>query len=115
MNAPRQPAIAVTPTTSGGSIIPPRLDPLLHTPMARGRASAGTQGAVALANAGHAPASPTASRLRSIPRLRGPRTREVSIPAADHQLTDSVSPRPTPKRSSAHPAKGRAMAYEIGR
>ena len=83
----------------------PRLEPLLHTPMARVRASAGTQVAVALANAGHAPASPTANRLRSIPRLSGPLTSEVNIPAADHQLTARVRPRPTPKRSSTHPAK----------
>src|ERR1035437_4689513 len=110
MNAPRQPAIAVTPTTSGGAIIAPRLDPLLHTPMARVRASAGPQVPVSLAKAGHPPASPTASRLRAIPRLSGPLTNEVTIPAADHQLTAKVSPRPTPDRSSTHPAMGSAIA-----
>src|SRR5450759_5686640 len=108
--APRQPAMAVIPTTRGGAIMAPRLDPLLHTPMARVRASAGTHAAVALANAGHAPASPTANRLRAIPRLSGPLTNEVNIPAADHQLTARVSPRPTPNRSSTHPAMGSAIA-----
>src|ERR1035437_7753437 len=109
MNAPRQPAIAVTPTTSGGAIIAPRLDPLLHTPMARVRASAGTQVDVALANARHAPDAPIANRLRAIPRLSGPLTNEVNIPASDHQLTAMVSPRPTPNRSSTHPAMGSAI------
>jgi len=42
MKAPRQPAMAVTPTTRGGAIMAPRLEPLLQTPMARVRASAGT-------------------------------------------------------------------------
>ena len=64
----------------------------------------------ALANAGQAPASPMANTLRKKPRLSGPRDSAVSIPAADHQLTDSVSPRPTPRRSSAYPAKVKASA-----
>src|ERR1035437_8958429 len=110
MNAPRQPAIAVTPTTSGGAIIAPRLDPLLHTPMARVRGSAGTQVAVALGFAGPGPGSPTARRLRAIPRLSGPLTNERTRPAADHQRTAKVSPRPTPNRSSTHPAMGSAIA-----
>src|ERR1035441_7295282 len=94
MKAPRQPAMAVTPTTRGGAIMAPRLEPLLQTPMARVRASAGTQAAVALAKAGQAPASPTANRPRKKPRLSGPRESAVSMPAADHQVTERVRPRP---------------------
>src|ERR1035437_2368203 len=93
MKAPRQPAMAVTPTTRGGAIMAPRLDPLLQTPMASVRASEGTHAAVALAKAGQAPASPTANRLRNKPKLSGPRVSAVNIPAADHQLTDSVRDR----------------------
>ena len=99
MKAPRQPAMAVTPTTRGGAIMAPRLEPLLQTPMARVRASAGTHAAVALAKAGQAPASPTANTPRKKPRLSGPRESAVSMPAADHQVTERVSPRPTPRRS----------------
>src|ERR1700733_1972725 len=95
----------VIQATSGGAIIAPKLDPLLHTPIASVRASGGTQVAAALANAGQAPASPTARRPRKKPRLSGPRANAVSIPEIDHHVTDRVRPFPTPRRSSIQPAK----------
>ena len=79
--APARCAVVMN-ATSGGAIIAPRLDPLLQTPMASVRASGGTQIATALANAGHAPPSPTASRLRKNPRLNGPRAKAVEHPGA---------------------------------
>src|SRR3954462_6101385 len=97
--------------TSGGAIIAPRLEPLLHTPIASVRASGGTHVATALANAGHAAPSPTASRPRKKPRLSGPRANAVSIPAPDHQAIASVSPRLTPSRSRTQPAKEYERAY----
>src|SRR3954470_3389916 len=89
----------------------PRLEPLLHTPIASVRASGGTHVATALANAGHAAPSPTASRLRNAPRLNGPRANPVSIPAPDHHAIASVSPRLTPRRSKTHPANAYEVAY----
>src|SRR5690242_19188146 len=103
-NAKRQLQRSVRNETSGGAIMAPRLEPELQTPMARVRASGGTQVATALAKAGQAAPSPTASRLRKKPRLRGPRANAVSIPAPDHHAMASVSPLPTPSLSSTQPA-----------
>jgi hypothetical protein len=72
--------------------------------MASVRPSGGTHIATALANAGQAPDSPTASRLRKIPKLKGPRASAVNIPETDHHVTESDSPRPTPSRSNTQPA-----------
>jgi len=110
VTAARQPECVVMISTSFGAIIAPRLEPLLQTPIASVRASGGTHTDTAFANAGHAPASPTASKLRSAPRLIGPLASDVAMPAALHQLTASVRPRPTPRRSSTQPASGRASA-----
>src|SRR5262245_45919316 len=103
-NAALHPHCSVTYPTSAGAIIAPRLAPLLQIPIASVRISAGTHIAAAFANAGHAADSPTASRLRIAPKLHGPRTSDVRIPAADHHRTPRVSPRPTPMRSSTRPA-----------
>ena len=62
--------------------------------MANVRASGGTHVAIAFANAGHPAPSPTASALRKKPRLMGPVASAVDMPARDHQLIASVSPRP---------------------
>src|SRR3954469_20125294 len=107
----RQVLRTVINATSGGAIIAPRLEPLLQTPMASVRASGGTQVATALANAGHAAPSPTASRLRKKPRLSGPRANAVSIPAPDHHAMARLSPRLTPRRSSTQPANEYEIAY----
>src|SRR3954451_12265584 len=104
MNAYRQPKRIVIHATSGGAIIAPRLEPLLHTPIANVRACGGTQVAIAFANAGHPPPSPSASALRKKPRLTGPDASAVAMPANDHHPTASVSPRPTPRRSRPQPA-----------
>src|SRR4051812_34219347 len=90
--------------TSGGAIIAPRLEPLLHTPIANVRACGGTHVAMAFAKAGQPPPSPSARALRKNPRLTGPEARAVAIPANDHHPTANVSPRPTPRRSSPQPA-----------
>src|SRR5881275_1067141 len=111
MKALRHPAQAVIAGTISGAIMAPMLEPLLQTPMARVRASGGTQMATALANPGQAPPSPTARRVRKKPRLKSPREKDVSMPAVDHQVMARVSPRPTPRRSSTQPAKEYEMAY----
>src|SRR5712692_8262598 len=105
MKALRQPAHKVIGGTMSGAMIAPMLEPLLQIPMARVRASGGTQRATALANAGHAPPSPTASRLRKKPRLRGPRAKEVSRPAVDDEVMARVRARPTARRSRTEPGK----------
>src|SRR5262245_20654596 len=93
------------PPTMYGAIRAPRLDPLLHAPMNRARASSGTHVAAAFANAGHAPASPTARTERNAAMLFRPREKEVNAPAIDHHSIDSVSPLRIPSLSSTHPAK----------
>src|SRR5215471_11070756 len=104
-NEARQPQRNVIAATSGGAIIAPKLEPLLQMPITSVRAFSGTHVAAALANAGQAPASPTARSPRNVPRLQTPRERAVSIPERDHQPTENVSPRPIPNRSRAQPAK----------
>src|SRR5215467_6897113 len=105
MNEARQPQRSVIAATRGGAIIAPKLDPLLQMPITRVLAFSGTHVAAALANAGHAPASPMARSPRNVPKLQSPRESAVSIPARDHHPTENVSPRPIPKRSRAQPAK----------
>src|SRR5262249_21470399 len=100
-NDARQPHRTVIAATRGGAINAPRLEPLLQMPITSVRAFFGTHVAAALANAGHAPASPTARNPRNAPRLHGPRASAVSIPAIDHHATEMLSPRPIPKRSRA--------------
>src|SRR5262245_43846631 len=104
-NAQRQPQRNVIAATRGGAIIAPKLEPLLQMPITSVRALSGTHVAAALANAGHAPASPIPKSPRNAPRLQGPRESAVSIPAKDHHATANVSPRPIPSRSRAQPAK----------
>src|SRR5437763_16110180 len=101
----RQPQRNVIAATRGGAIMAPKLEPLLQMPITSVRAFCGTHVAAALANAGHAPASPMPRKARKAPRLQGPRESAVSIPASDHQPTENVSPRPTPNRSRNQPAK----------
>src|SRR6185436_1521588 len=97
--------------TRGGAIMAPRLEPLLQIPITNVRAFFGTHVAAALANAGHAPASPMARMPRNAPRLQGPRASAVIIPANDHHPTANVSPRATPTLSRNHPANEYATAY----
>src|SRR5438876_10071529 len=92
----RQPQRNVIAATRGGAIMAPKLEPLLQMPITSVRALSGTHVAAALANAGHAPASPMARIPRNAPRLQGPRANAVSIPARDHHPTANVSPRPIP-------------------
>src|SRR5262245_49817715 len=91
--------------TRGVAIMAPRLEPLLHAPMKRARASFGTHVEAAFANDGHAPASPTASTERNALMLHIPREKAVSAPAADHHVIDSVKPRRMPSLSRTQPAK----------
>src|SRR3954451_19280882 len=78
-NDARHPQRNVIAATRGGAIIAPRLEPLLQTPITSVRAFSGTQVAAALANAGQAPASPTARSPRNVPRLHSPRESAVRI------------------------------------
>src|SRR4029078_3755978 len=89
-NDARQPQRSVMKATRGGAIMAPRLEPLLQMPITSVRAFCGTHVAAALANAGHAPASPLARLPRNAPRLQGPRASAVIIPANDHHPTANV-------------------------
>src|SRR5215471_9898768 len=110
-NAARQPATYVIPPTMDGAINAPRLEPLLHAPINRARASSGTHVAAAFAKDGQAPASPIARSDRNAAMLFRPRESEVSAPAMDHHRMDSVNPRRKPRRSRTQPAKEYAIAY----
>src|SRR5678816_229301 len=99
-NAMRQLVHSVMVATRGVAIIAPRLDPLLHAPMKRARASRGTHVDAAFANDGHAPASPIASSDRNALMLHNPRDSDVNAPAVDHHTIESVSPRRIPNLSS---------------
>src|ERR1700691_4221034 len=79
------PALSRIHASKGGARIAPMDEPLLKTPEASDRSSAGNHSATSFTPAGWLPASPMPSRKRKMPRLRAPAASAHSISAADHE------------------------------
>ena len=112
MKAARQPNCKVIQAISGVAMIAPIDTPEEKMPVGSARMVLGNHSPQALSPAGKMPGSPTPSRKRKPASDMGPRANAVSMLAMDHQATQAVAPRRTPKRSIRRPDTVYMTRYE---
>src|SRR5213080_1465599 len=86
-----------------GAIAPPMDEPLSNNAVASPRSHFGNHSETALVAAGQLADSPKPSRKRNPAKLFQPVASEVSIETTEYQMTEIVSPRRVPIRSSNFP------------
>src|SRR5206468_12685535 len=95
---------------TNGAIAPPMEEPLSNNAVASPRSRFGNHSETALVAAGQLADSPKPSRQRNPAKLFQPVASEVSIETTEYQMTELVSPRRVPTRSSNAPQSGRPTA-----
>src|SRR4051794_10713799 len=98
--------------TSIGVRPPPRCAPMKKIPCAVPRSAVGNQREMALAELGHAPASPAPKRKRMASSELELKAAAVAMVKLDHQITIRVSTLRGPIRSPHHPVGISKIAYE---